>query len=547
MRREQLQAAVRPVKSYFHGQELNSNTVLAAWMRSVGLAPNGSEWQLAKSAVQAGLGFEEAVELALGRGSRGKAAEPGSVVAPTPQVEPRRDAAPRRAMPRAVEPVELHNGLPVLQQFSKQRTSGDLDGDGARKLLGAFALDPVSVLVRETAQNSWDARRRSGGSPLELTYHLWQASEEQARLLRENLLVGRRGLARLNEALRRRPWLLEISDRGTKGLGGPTRNDKPSRPGVPTDYMDLVLNLGAPRDVAKGGGTYGFGKTITYTISKAETVAMWTFAEHDREHRLIGSAMSGSFDEHDTVFTGRHWWGLDVPGADRVEPVTGAPAADLGSRLFSRGFEPEETGTSILVIAPDFGLRTSEQFVDALGKAVLRELWPKLVPHGDVQPMQVRVLYQGEDRSPTSPEEHDVLRHYARCLNLIRERDAGRDPRLPIGTELIQIRGGHGDHLIGHMAIAHLMNAPDDLGEDAPPTQRIALMRNEAELIVNYHRVPGAGGGDEQWVGVFKPIGDAAVDNDFANAEPPTHDSWIVPSTFRGHSRVRIAFRRMEQ
>lgn len=548
MTREELLEALAPVRNYFHGSEVNPNTVLAAWMRRAGLAPNGNEWIVARSAVVAGKTFQEAVDLALEhdqrdrqRGARRqaepRAASPGPV-----------SSAPRRAMPTPRPEMELRGGLPVLRQYSKNRTSGDLDGDGARRLLGAFELDPVSVLVRETAQNSWDARLRSGSQPLQLTYHLWQADEAQATLLRSNLLVGTEGLPRLAQVLSGLPWLLEISDRGTKGLGGPTRNDRPSSPGEATDYMDLVLNLGAPRDVAKGGGTYGFGKTITYTISEAETILIWTFAAYEEEHRLIGSAMGRSFDDGERVFTGRHWWGTPVPDGDRVAPITGGIAGELGERTFQRGFRHRETGTSILVVAPDFGGRTPEEFVDALGAAVVRELWPKLVAHDDVHPMSIKVLFEGVDRSPPPLEDHPVLSHYAKCLDMIRDRERGAEKRAPLASELIEIRGGHGDHLIGHLAIAHLMEAVGHMGDEDPPLRRIALMRSEAELVVTYHRVAGTiDGGDSGWVGVFKPIGDTVVDNEFAMAEPPTHDSWVVPKGHRGHSRVRIAFRRIKE
>lgn len=545
MNRDELLAALAPVKSYFHGSEVSSSTVLAAWMRRAGLAPNGSEWIVARSAVLAGRSFKDAVDLAMQQDRKDRTPAPVPSIVERERPAP---AAPRRAMPPKQPEAELRDGFPVLRQHSKPRTSGDLDGDGARRLLGAFELDPISVLVRETAQNSWDARLRSGTRSLELVYNLWRADEDQARLLRENLLVGTEGLPKLQHVLLGRPWLLEISDRGTKGLGGPTRNDKPSSPGVPTDYMDLVLNLGAPRDVAKGGGTYGFGKTITYTISEAETVLIWTHSEHDEEYRLIGSAMGRSFDDGDSVFTGRHWWGTSVPEGDRVEPITGELASGLGARVFRRGFGHRETGTSLLIIAPDFGDRSPEEFVNGLRRAVLRELWPKLVPHDSVHPMAIRLFFEGEERSPRLPDEQPLLKHYAKCLDMIRDRESGVERRAPLAAELIEIRGGHGDHLIGHLAIAHLMESVGDSEDEDAPLRRIALMRNEAELVVSYHRVPGTiDAGDSGWVGVFKPIGDTVVDNEFAMAEPPTHDSWVVAKGFRGHSRVRIAFRRIKE
>lgn len=39
---------------------------------------------------------------------------------------------------------------------------GAFAGEGTRRILGKPRLDPLTVLIRETVQNSWDARRHDG-------------------------------------------------------------------------------------------------------------------------------------------------------------------------------------------------------------------------------------------------------------------------------------------------------------------------------------------------------------------------------------------------
>lgn len=538
----ELRRAVEPVKHYFHGEKLTANAVLAAWLRHEGVPASGEDWLVAKAALDAGQGFAEAAKTAaaLGERKRGRAAS-------APLVQQARPA-PRRAIIEPPKAPRTVNGLPVMEQLAKLRTAGDMNAEGARRLLGAYSLDPVGVLVRETAQNSWDARLRRHDSGVELVYHLFRATPEQTRLLRRHVFSGTLGLDQLGSSLADRPWLLEISDRGTKGLGGPTRNDQPVEEGDSTDYMDLVLNLGAPRDVAKGGGTYGFGKTITYTMSSAETVLIWTRTGESHEQRLIGAAMGSYFDHEGRAYTGRHWWGLPYPDEDRVEPLRGAQAEALAGPLFRRGFAADETGTSILIVAPDFGDRSPEEYVMALQRSVERELWPKLVAHPSIHPMAIHIRMNDAECPLTPPAEHPVLRYYAKCLTLIRNTDLGTKARTPLGTKSFEIRGGQKKTLIGHLVLAYIPETIDPPPSDEePPLRRVCLMRNEAELVVKYHRTPGTiDGGDPAWVAVFKPLGDVVIDNEFAMAEPPTHDDWVPPKQ-SGHSRVRMALNKMKR
>jgi uncharacterized membrane protein len=44
---------------------------------------------------------------------------------------------------------------------------GGTSGEGARRLLGQPSLDPLTVLVRETLQNAWDARVDARGHGIE--------------------------------------------------------------------------------------------------------------------------------------------------------------------------------------------------------------------------------------------------------------------------------------------------------------------------------------------------------------------------------------------
>ena len=62
--------------------------------------------------------------------------------------------------------------------------------------------------------------------------------------------------------------------------------------------------------MAQGGGTYGFGKSSLFKISRCKAIIVHSAiaAEHGLEHRLIGNALGAAFDHAGLRYTGRHWW-----------------------------------------------------------------------------------------------------------------------------------------------------------------------------------------------------------------------------------------------
>jgi hypothetical protein len=501
---QEMEEALERVREYFSGREINENTILAAFLRSEGLPASGQPWQRAKDALARGASLEEAVHAAASGGD--------SDDLPSPLI--------------ASDVATPFVGT-SLGWFPKRFGPGDLDGVGARRLLGTPDLETADVLVRETAQNSWDARDVS--AEVDFTINLRELGAATVEVLHNRIFTGRADKTGLSDLLALDSvWALEVSDRGTVGLNGPVRNDLVVDEGEDTNFIDLVFNIGAPRDVHLGGGTYGFGKTITYVASSVGTVLLWSRCEGTSglEYRLIGSAIGEGFDMGSHRYTGRHWWGNVIGQEERVEPVVGTLAKELGERAFAQDFEGESTGTSLLILSPDLGGNSPAETISLLKQALIWNLWPKmLVDQEGRSIMRIRLQLNGVDVEMPEVESDEFLSGHADCLRAVRAVQAHRELStlgLALPVHVHEVRSERPQKLLGHLAVTRY---PIPLGSRAS-SQSVALMRNQAELVVKYWERQRLDVEGFQWAGVFKPTAD--VDDSFALAEPPAHDDWIV-------------------
>src|SRR5699024_7625365 len=170
---------------------------------------------------------------------------------------------------------------------------GGQTAEGIKRQLGRPGLDEYAVLVREAAQNSWDARREDS-EVIDFSITL-RRLDRTAKAWRDRFAPGTlstEGMGLLDR-MDSQSWVLTVSDRGTSGLGGPIRADERSRPGEVADFVQFIRNVGEPRDKSMGGGTYGFGKGIFYRISRAGVIIVDTLndEEDERSRRLMGAAL----------------------------------------------------------------------------------------------------------------------------------------------------------------------------------------------------------------------------------------------------------------
>lgn len=405
---------------------------------------------------------------------------------------------------------------------------GSVAAEGIVKQLGRPEMDPLTVLVREAAQNSWDARCEAG--PVDFRISLYRLGASTNRW-RETLLPPPIPESRniLDEVLNDDCVMLVVSDRNTVGLGGPIRAGTRPERGEKPDFVQFMRNVGEPRDQEFGGGTYGFGKGIYYQLSQAGAILVDTrTAEATPSRRLMGAALGESYYVGGRRYTGRHWWGSV---GDIADPVLDDDAEALSRELGLPGFSTVESGTDIVIIAPDLGSvggdqesqpRTLDQAADYLGSSILWHLWPKFIADDDDRYMQFRITVEGRDLELPSPDTVGELQPFVHALREI--RSGGGVPYAR--TVAPRVAGSFSLKLLP----AKASPAPAIVSSARPfvgPSHHVARMRTP-ELVVDYF--PSAAHSDARlaYGAVFKASLEA--DGAFALSEPPTHDGWV----FRG-------------
>jgi hypothetical protein len=417
--------------------------------------------------------------------------------------------------------------------------------EGIRNQLGRPRLDLLTILIRESAQNSWDARIRDRDEPVDFHLDLRTIGPAHAGAWRE-LLQRNAPLDEhlpLRESMRRSTIrVMTVSDRGTNGLGGPTRAD--SAVTKNHDFVSFVRNIGEPRDTELGGGTYGFGKGIFYLVSRPGTILLHTRCRVDDGHetRLIGCALWKSYVATDangeTRYTGRHWWG-DTSG-DVVEPLVGVKAESMAHRLGLSPFGPNETGTTVVVIDPNLEDREPAEAATYLAETITWHLWPKMLdgPSG-VPPMRFSVTCDGMVHPVPDPRETHPLDMFVAAYRRLDDGESRSleclSPRKLLGRLGLEkkyataLEPTSAARMVGIESLVH----------------HVCLMR-PAELVVTYHPGPKPPSELIAYAGVFRA--DRALDETYAKAEPPTHDSWNHETLEHPESRyVRTTFRRISE
>jgi hypothetical protein len=406
-------------------------------------------------------------------------------------------------------PLDLHS--------ERYRPEGGIDARSVRRALGRTTLRLWDLLLRETLQNGWDARSAPEG-PVSFAIDAWQATTDQHRVLREVVFTTAPPGSLVRETLAgRSPALLTISDTGTRGLTGPTRADRATV--EYHDFVDFVRNIGRDEQKGYAGGTYGFGKAVLYEASSCSTVIVFsrTGVGTSLESRLIAMSLDRPTDIDGVRYTGRHWWGR--LRQDLTEPVTGSDAEQLSAALGMDRIPAGRTGTTIAVLAPRLtDGETLHDAVRACAHAATEHAWPHMLTTDNRQPtIRFEFTCHASLVPATDPRNDARLRQFVGAYRRSDELLAGGTPDTDGPYDTREVRSERPSRRLG--AISHRRYT----ARGAEPRSEIALMR-DPRLVVRYLTVTPHPSG-QNTAGVF--IADPDLNEDFAIAEPVTHDDWV--------------------
>lgn len=458
---------------------------------------------------------------------------------------------------------------PLFPDHDGGSASSFTHGRSASTALGRPNLTNWELFVRESLQNSWDARDRTSsedGVTFAIDYRL--LDDHSSDILRRRVFGrGTSHVPGLKKALSKDNIpLLIVSDSGTTGLRGPT-NAAIATDG-PSDFNSFVREIGRSASKAVKGGSYGFGKGVFFTAGRSRTILVYTRTideNGDRVNRFIAVANDDSYEYEGFKYTGRHWWGIETEFKDNrsgntttfAEPMTGRQA-DNAAHFFKmdRHFTEEKmTGTSVAVIDPAFEDSSTDQ-MEQIARALTRWAWPHMVhtPDGE-DPLNFVVTHNAEDVQVPDPRKDPLLKEFVAAY----KDSLVVDPSQPEGfdfrrsTEVSSVRSGSPVHGLGRLGIREIKARPSEQESVIEHTNgAIALMRGP-RMVVEYRSGPADRFGRE-YAAVFTAADD--LDREFALSEPTTHDAWhprtltdrdLEGSTWRSRNNpAKIALNHMD-
>lgn len=449
------------------------------------------------------------------------------------------------------------------ERFSAE---GSISAGAIRRNMGRSSLDPISLLVREAVQNSWDARLDRAGGGVAVSLHLGTLGRRGSDVLQRTVFKERPPEHPLSGHLTPESGILCIKDTGTVGLNGPVFHvpRKGAQDDRSRNFIRFVRDIGRGASKQLTGGTYGFGKSTFHVASEAATIVVYTRcvdeATGERDDRLI--ALSVWNPTEDERYTGRHWWG--VKKTEGIAPLAGDKAAQLAEDIGLPKFKRSESGTLIALIAPRFIAPyqgVGHDTARALAESLTTWFWPRMLPAPDKKPwIDFKVFYQGREVPVPAPHETEPFRTMSGLLGGLAgsQLTAGQateicseKPKASLGrmavaplTDVQQSASWKSLAIDGHV-LGELLDRPGGLHARC---HHIALMRSTWQVIRYLPCRPVRANG-HGFAGVFLVDGDPQIETAFASSEPPAHDDWLPDSLDdEWHRRyVRIALRRIRE
>lgn len=224
-------------------------------------------------------------------------------------------------------------------------------GSSLRRLIQNNNMPVLDLLVRESIQNSLDARKNDS-KYVEVEYLTGHFKSEA---------LGNE-LDKLSEPLSKRFGnsdyeYIAIKDSHTVGLTG-VMDYKKVRDNVYGNLLKLVYEICKPQEAEGAGGSWGIGKTVYFRIGIGLVIYYSRIKKDNGEYesRLAASFVEDEGDPNAMIpiykgmsKRGIAWWGESVE-ENETQPVTDEQYIKKFLKIFEiKPYDGEETGTTIII------------------------------------------------------------------------------------------------------------------------------------------------------------------------------------------------------
>jgi len=436
---------------------------------------------------------------------------------------------------------------------------GSYTADSFLHTLQGSQLDGIDLLLRESIQNSYDARINNGksvkyycvgknvvGSPKQAICSFFSQSESKGNT---NMAKKLARVLQSKESLH----CIEISDKNSVGLQGPYYQYDDygnENKGPEFNYRDFILQLGAKKN-EKAGGFFGVGKTCYYKASKENAVIVYSRTKYlgKLESRLIARFFILDGDQYEKVWVGAEF--SNNPNNRYPRPFLDKEADDLASSFGMMKYEFDETGTSILILdsnlADEFGGDYSfdDVFRSEVPARIIHWFWPKVICPIEGKRITFSIELDGESISLPSLDDPKSPYSY---FKLALKKLEGRSSK---DTNLIPVERQRPKTNIGAIAFQKCYSPYLDpellkrLIGDCNGKVCLAFMR-DVEFVVKYETFSVDNDSNELIFGLFHTNPNQWIDQDqelsidsaFKMAENTTHSDWI-PSDITANQNAK--------
>ena len=449
-------------------------------------------------------------------------------------------------------------------------------------------LDSADLVIRESLQNSYDARI-SERVPVDFTIHGYSLSERNSDFLKHMLeRCNSESSISFSRSIHPGLFCIEIHDRNAVGLNGPYQKFGSRNEEIPTsegksNYRDFVWSMGGSKG-SNSGGSFGVGKTSLFIISRIKTVCIYsrTLFEGRYQSRFIIKRFCKPNNDDSTPYI-QFWYGdyrnegdanisVNIP-----KPFLDGEADEIARSLGLSVYQGSDTGTTSLILDVSFpevsdkSISSSDLFRKRFPEIITKWFWTKLSGNVPLD-KQISIHLQLENESIDIPDFSADLSspyfYFNRCLEIwrseyhkmeklsqsARARSEGTDHFIPVKMKRPALFLGAITYVTasekelkkseffndGNLCIVFMRNVEFCLKYKTYPCLSIPAGKL---IFALFHVDPdGYNASDPE----DRP---GSIDQAFRLAEDSSHENWSVSASknYKNKSYVRVALKRIDE